>query len=160
MSMQEFRHIVRVVGKDVDGRKNVTVALAELNGVGYNFAYALLNTLGIDHNTRIGYLPEDAITAIENALKDPLSIGFPAWYLNRRNDIESGKDIHLLASDLEFAIKNDIEREKSLMSWRGYRHMYGLKVRGQRTRTTGRKGGTVGVRKGGKVAQQQQQPNK
>ena len=29
--------------------------------------------------------------------------------------------------------------------------MYGLKVRGQRTRTTGRKGASVGVKKGGKV---------
>ena len=30
--------------------------------------------------------------------------------------------------------------------------MYGLKVRGQRTRCTGRKGGAVGVAKGGKAA--------
>ena len=29
--------------------------------------------------------------------------------------------------------------------------MFGLKVRGQRTRTTGRKGGAVGVAKGGKI---------
>jgi small subunit ribosomal protein S13 len=160
MSTQEFRHIVRIAGKDVDGRKNVTVALAELKGVGYNFAYALINTLGIDHNTRIGYLAEDSIAAIENALKDPLSIGFPPWYLNRRKDLDTGNDLHLLGSDLEFAIKNDIEREKSVMSWRGYRHMYGLKVRGQKTRTTGRKGGTVGVRKGGKAAAAQKQQSK
>jgi len=33
------------------------------------------------------------------------------------------------------------------MSWRGYRHMFGLRVRGQCTRTTGRKGGAVGVKK-------------
>jgi len=32
-------------------------------------------------------------------------------------------------------------------SWRGYRHMFGLRVRGQCTRTTGRKGGAVGVKK-------------
>ncbi len=156
----EFRHIVRVAGTDVDGRKNVTIALAELNGVGYNFAYSLLTILGIDHNTRIGYLKESDISAIEDSLRDPIRIGFPSWYLNRRKDPESGKDTHLLSSDLEFAIKNDVEREKDVMSWRGYRHMYGLKVRGQRTRTTGRKGGTVGVRKGGKVAQQQQQQSK
>jgi len=48
-------------------------------------------------------------------------------------------------------IRNDIEREKTTGSWRGYRHMYGLKVRGQRTRCTGRKGGAVGVAKGGKI---------
>jgi len=59
--------------------------------------------------------------------------------------------LHLITSDIEFNVRNDIEREKNMNSWRGFRHTYGLKVRGQRTRTTGRKGGAVGVRKGGKV---------
>src|SRR5207245_8674424 len=75
----------------------------------------------------------------------------PSWFLNRRKDIDSGKDLHLITSDIEFNVRNDIEREKNMNSWRGFRHTYGLKVRGQRTRTTGRKGGAVGVRKGGKV---------
>ena len=57
----------------------------------------------------------------------------------------------MITSDIALAVRNDIEREKAMSSWRGYRHMYGLKVRGQRTRTTGRKGGAVGVQKGGKV---------
>ncbi|MEM4165256.1 MAG: 30S ribosomal protein S13 [Nitrososphaerales archaeon] len=52
-----------------------------------------------------------------------------------------------MGADLELAVKNDIEREKMVGSWRGIRHSLGLKVRGQRTRTTGRKGRTVGVRK-------------
>ena len=34
-----------------------------------------------------------------------------------------------------------------MYSWRGYRHMFGLKVRGQCTRTSGRKAGVVGVKK-------------
>ena len=59
--------------------------------------------------------------------------------------------MHLVTSDIAFNIRNDVEREKTLFSWRGYRHMYGLKVRGQRTRCTGRKGGAVGVAKGGKI---------
>ncbi len=37
---------------------------------------------------------------------------------------------------------------KKLRSWKGIRHNLGLKVRGQRTRTTGRLGLTVGVTKG------------
>jgi small subunit ribosomal protein S13 len=53
----------------------------------------------------------------------------------------------MITSDLDFAASNDIEREKIVMSWRGYRHMFGLRVRGQCTRTTGRKGGAVGVKK-------------
>ena len=59
--------------------------------------------------------------------------------------------MHLVTSDIAFNVRNDIEREKSVFSWRGYRHMFGLKVRGQRTRCTGRKGGAVGVAKGGRV---------
>lgn len=66
---------------------------------------------------------------------------------NRRKDIDSGTNIHRFGSDLDFTIKNDVEREKNLLSWRGVRHSLGLKVRGQRTRTTGRKGRTVGVKK-------------
>ena len=45
----------------------------------------------------------------------------------------------------ELKIKEDIQREMKIKSWRGVRHSLGLKVRGQRTRTTGRKGGPVGV---------------
>jgi small subunit ribosomal protein S13 len=65
--------------------------------------------------------------------------------------MQTGEDMHLVTSDIAFNIRNDVEREKALFSWRGYRHMYGLKVRGQRTRCSGRKGGAVGVAKGGKV---------
>jgi small subunit ribosomal protein S13 len=36
---------------------------------------------------------------------------------------------------------------KDTKSWRGYRHAYGLKVRGQRTKTTGRAGKALGVKK-------------
>jgi small subunit ribosomal protein S13 len=74
----------------------------------------------------------------------------PEWYVNRRKDIDTGSNQHLITSDLDFTISNDIDREKNVMSWRGYRHMFGLRVRGQCTRTTGRRGGAVGVRKTGK----------
>src|SRR5439155_16140236 len=69
------------------------------------------------------------------------------WYLNRRKNMDSGLNQHMITSDLDFAASNDVEREKLVMSWRGYRHMFGLRVRGQCTRTTGRKGGAVGVKK-------------
>ena len=61
--------------------------------------------------------------------------------------MDTGSSDHMITSDLDFAASNDIEREKIVMSWRGYRHMFGLRVRGQCTRTTGRKGGAVGVKK-------------
>lgn len=151
LSAQEYRHIVRIVGKDIQGDKKLLVGLAQIKGIGYNFANSLIGALNLNPNSNIGFLTDSQVEVIEKALKDPASINFPHWLLNRRKDVESGKDFHLITSDVAFTVRNDIEREKQTNSWRGFRHTFGLKVRGQRTRTTGRKGASVGVRKGGKV---------
>ena len=45
--------------------------------------------------------------------------------------MDTGSHRHLITSDLDFMVSGDIEREKAIMSWRGYRHMFGLRVRGQ-----------------------------
>jgi len=127
------------------------VGLTEIRGVGYMFANTILNVLKIDPNQRIGYLSSEQIQSIESIIKNPAGSNFPSWFLNRRKDVETGEDKHLITSDIAFTVRNDVEREKTSGSWRGYRHMFGLKVRGQRTRCTGRKGGAVGVAKGGKV---------
>ena len=115
------------------------------------FANTILSILKINPDQRIGYLSPEEIQSIESIIKNPSTSNFPSWFLNRRKDVETGEDKHLITSDIAFTIRNDIEREKTNGSWRGYRHMFGLKVRGQRTRCTGRKGGAVGVAKGGKV---------
>ena len=127
------------------------IGLSQIKGIGYMFANSMLQVLKIDPNQKIGNLTTDQVSSIENIIQNPKGANFPVWFLNRRQDIETGEDKHLVTSDIAFNIRNDVEREKALFSWRGYRHMYGLKVRGQRTRCTGRKGGAVGVAKGGKV---------
>ena len=142
--------MIRILGNDIPGDKKMVVGLTQIKGIGYMFANTLLSILKINSNQRIGHLTDEQISSIENVIKNP-SANFPSWFLNRRKDIETGENQHLLTSDIAFAIRNDVEREKTTGSWRGYRHMYGLKVRGQRTRCTGRKGGAVGVAKGGKV---------
>ena len=63
------------------------------------------------------------------------------------NKHSTGKDTHLISSELIFRTKKDIDLAKEIKSWRGYRHAYGLKVRGQRTKTTGRAGKSLGVKK-------------
>jgi small subunit ribosomal protein S13 len=151
LSSQEYRHIVRIAGKDVPGAKKMIIGVSQVRGIGYNFAKAILDVLKIDQNSNIGFLTESQVEEIEKVMRNPSSINVPSWFLNRRKDIDSGENLHLITSDIEFNVRNDIEREKNTNSWRGFRHTYGLKVRGQRTRTTGRKGGAVGVRKGGKV---------
>jgi len=151
LSAQDYRHIVRIVGKDIPGDKKLSVGLTQIKGVGYNFANAIIGALGLNPNSNVGFLTESQVESIEKTLKDPTSLKFPSWLLNRRKDVETGATTHLITSDVAFTVRNDIEREKLSNSWRGFRHTYGLKVRGQRTRTTGRKGASVGVKKGGKV---------
>ena len=150
MSASDYKHIVRIAGKDIAGSKKLITALSEIRGVGYNYSQVLLQSLNINPNIRVGFITDRELTEVEAAIKNPLKSGMPEWYLNRRKDIDTGSHQHLITSDLDFAISNDIDREKNVMSWRGYRHMFGLRVRGQCTRTTGRRGGAVGVRKTGK----------
>ncbi len=140
------------MGNDIPGAKKAIVGLTQIKGIGYNFATAILDTLKINTNTNIGFLSESNVQSIEKLITNPVAGNFPVWFLNRRKDIETGANMHLLTSDIPFTLRNDIERERITNSWRGYRHMYGLKVRGQCTRTTGRKGGAVGVAKAGKAA--------
>jgi small subunit ribosomal protein S13 len=144
---QEFRHLVRIGGRDLDGSKKLVAALSDIKGVGDSFSSAIVKKMGADPNARLGTLSEEQIRGIEKALQDASVSSLPRWYYNRRNDPETGETKQLLHSDLDFAVKNDIDDEKNIQSWKGIRHSLGLKVRGQRTRTTGRKGATVGVRK-------------
>jgi len=149
LSSQEYRHIVRIVGNDIPGERKILVGLTQIKGIGYNFAIAICDNLKINTNSNIGNLSDADVQAIEKLISDPIGGNFPTWFLNRRKDIETGANLHLLTSDIPFTLRNDIERERITASWRGYRHLSGLKVRGQRTRTSGRKGGAVGVAKGG-----------
>jgi len=148
----EFRHLVRISGRDLDGGKKLIVALSDLKGVGYNFANVITTRLSLDPRVRLGTLSEQQVKEVEDAIQSTSRGALPRWYYNRRNDPETGEAKQLLGSDLDFIQKNDIEDEKNIQSWTGVRHGLGLKVRGQRTRTTGRKGRTVGVRKATLVA--------
>ena len=152
LSSQEYRHIVRIVGNDIPGERKLLVGLTQIKGIGHNFATAIASTLKINTNSNIGHLTDANVQEIEKLITNPSEANFPSWFLNRQRDIETGKDLHLLTSDIPFTLRNDIERERITASWRGYRHLSGLKVRGQRTRTSGRKGGAVGVAKGGLAA--------
>jgi len=144
---EEFKPIVRIADMDLKGDKNVAYALADIKGIGVNTAFAVCRKLGINPMKKLGYLTESEIRRLDEVLRDISKLGFPGWFLNRPRDPETGKDMHLIGSDLLIRVKMDIELLKKIKCWRGIRHMYGLKVRGQRTRTTGRTGITVGVQR-------------
>ncbi len=151
-SSSEFRHLVRIHGKDLEGGKKLVAALSDVKGVGFNYATSIILKLGLDPRSRLGTLSDEQLHQIEGALQPTNTLGLPSWYYNRKRDPETGETKQLLGSDLDFALKTDVEKEKTIRSWKGVRHGLGLKVRGQRTRTTGRQGRTVGVRKATLVA--------
>ncbi|MHA2379754.1 MAG: 30S ribosomal protein S13 [Candidatus Thorarchaeota archaeon] len=142
---EDYRHIVRIAGRDIDGQENLLQGLTRVSGVGLRLSKAVLTKLSFDPHGRLGYLTDAQISKIEKILKDPVAAGMPDWYVNRPRDRMSGRMLHLTGSDLEFAHRSDIDRLKRIRSWRGVRHSQGLKVRGQHTRTTGRGGIAVGV---------------
>jgi small subunit ribosomal protein S13 len=144
---QEFRHILRITGTDVQGTLKTIYAVAQVKGISLSLSNAILKKAGINPDVRVGFLTEAEITKIEEIIEDPAKYNIPNWLFNRRKDKETGKDIHLISADLVLRTKMDIDSAKEIRSWRGYRHAYSLKVRGQRTKTTGRAGKALGVKK-------------
>jgi small subunit ribosomal protein S13 len=144
---QEFRHIVRIMGSDAAGTLKIAYALTEIKGIGLNLSSAILKKANVNPDARVGLVTEAEISRIEEVIKDPAKFGLPIWLMNRRKDAETGKDGHLITAELVLRTKTDIDQAKEIRSWRGYRHAYGLKVRGQRTKTTGRAGKALGVKK-------------
>jgi len=144
---QEYRHILRIMGTDVEGTLKTIYALTKIKGVNLSLSNAILKKAGINPDLRVGLLAETDIGKIEEIINEPTKYGLSNWLFNRRKDAETGKNSHLISADLVLRNKMDVDRAKEIRSWRGYRHAYGLKVRGQRTKTTGRAGKSLGVKK-------------
>ena len=142
-----FRHLVRIKSTDLEGYLPVTLGLTRIAGVNSRLAEAIVRTLKIPLSERIGHLTDSTIKEIESIISDPISAGIPAWLVNRRKDRQSGEDLHITEAQLILQNKQDIERYIRIRSRRGIRHSFKLKVRGQRTRTHGKRGSTVGVSK-------------
>ena len=144
-----FRGIVRIAGKDVKGEVTLVRSLDAVRGIGHTMAAAAARVidreLSLKPDMRVGDLTEAQVEKIDKILYTLHEYGVPKFLLNRRSDFLTGTDRHVIMNDLIFENTQDIEREKKLFTWIGYRHTYGQKVRGQRTRNTGRTGMAVGV---------------
>lgn len=144
---EEFRHIIRIADTDLEGSLKVAHALTGIKGIGIRLANVIVEKAGLDSETRLGFLSDVNVKKIEDIMENPLKYGLPSWLLNRQKDVETGKDRHFIGSDMILQVKTDIDKMKRIKSWRGFRHAYGLKVRGQRTKTTGRSKKALGVKK-------------
>ncbi|MFA4983410.1 MAG: 30S ribosomal protein S13 [Candidatus Micrarchaeia archaeon] len=148
-SGKEVRGVVRLAGRDLRGNLPIRRAIISIRGIGLNLGKVVsaiaCQNLNMNDKTMVGELSEQEIEKLEHILSHPGEYGVPIRMLNRQKDLFTGTDIHAIASDLGYYVKQDIDHEKDAYTWKGYRHTYGQKVRGQRTRSTGRTGMTVGV---------------
>ncbi|MDR3222177.1 MAG: 30S ribosomal protein S13 [Methanobrevibacter sp.] len=143
----EFKHLVRISRKDVKGNKTIKHGLTDIKGVGLSLSRTIGIALGFDLDSKIGYISDDDIIKIENLLKDPKKFNIPVWMLNKREDYTTGEAFHFIESDLVMSLRDDLNRMRKTRSYKGRRHELGLPVRGQRTKSTFRKGSSVGVRR-------------
>merc|ERR1712205_14475 len=92
-------------------------------------------------------LTQKEMDDLVNVVQNPNEYKIPAWMLNRRKDFKDGKTSQVSSSQIDAKLRDDLERLKKIRNHRGLRHYWGLRVRGQHTKTTGRRGKTVGVSK-------------
>ena len=144
---KNFREKVffRELRAQVDGNAKIEYGLTQIKGVGRRLAQAIVQVAKINPHTRIGALGEKDLNRIEEIVLDPIKHGVPNWMVNRKKDLRTGEDLHIIGNRLDITLKRDIDRMKKIKSYKGVRHHLGLKVRGQRTRSTGRHGLVVGV---------------
>lgn len=141
---EDLRYFVRIGQTDLDGTASVERALTGLDGVGRRTARVIARTVGVDRHATFGALDDDTIEAIVDEVEH-YADDVPDWLANRRKDYYTGETVHLTGSDVELVRQQDVNRMQKIGSYRGIRHRRGQKVRGQRTKSTGRSEGTVGV---------------
>merc|ERR1712110_1371185 len=129
------------------GKRNTMFAITAIKGVGRRFANIALKKADIDMSKRAGELSEDEVERIITIISNPRQYKIPDWFLNRQKDIKDGKTTQVLSNFLDNKLREDLERLKKIRAHRGLRHYWGVRVRGQHTKTTGRRGRTVGVSK-------------
>ena len=86
---------------------------------------------------RAGELNSDELERIVTILQNPTQFKIPTWFLNRQRDIVDGKNSQILSNAVDSKVRDDLERLKKIRAHRGLRHFWGLRVRGQHTKTTG-----------------------
>jgi len=106
----------RIAGVNIPENKQILIALTYIYGLGLPLAKKILTETKINPLTRAKDLKQDEI----NLLKE---------------NIEKNYKVE---GDLKREIMMNIKRLKDIGCWRGIRHIRGLPVRGQRTRTNTR----------------------
>ncbi|KAD3338253.1 hypothetical protein E3N88_33774 [Mikania micrantha] len=144
---EDFQHILRVQNTNVDGKQKIMFAMTSIKGIGRRFANIVCKKADVDMNKRAGELSSAEIDNLMTIVANPRQFKIPDWFLNRKKDYKDGKYSQVTSNALDMKLRDDLERLKKIRNHRGLRHYWGLRVRGQHTKTTGRRGKTVGVSK-------------
>src|SRR3989344_8048093 len=100
------RYIVRIAGRDLNGKLPISHALTGIKGIGArmarNIAIAFEKQSGIKYELPIGKLPEEFDKKLEEIVLAPQKFGVPSWAFNRKNDPQSGESIHFVQNELDF----------------------------------------------------------
>lgn len=148
----EFQHILRVLNTNIDGKRKVMFAMTKIIGIGKRFSNLLCKKAEIDVNRRAGTLTNEEIEKLVAIINNPKQFKVPNWFVNRQRDFTDGKTTQCVMNVLIGAVRGDIERMKKIHVHRGVRHFMGHRVRGQHTKTTGRKGKVLGMPGGANAA--------
>ena len=146
-----FKYIVRLAATDLDGFRPVMYALSDIKGIGIRTGALVADMVGVPRQQRVGNLNDQQVEQINAKLSQIQEVA-PPWMLNRQYDWETGEDRHVFGPEWQLEVRNDINRMKKIRSYRGVRHEGGKKVRGQRTKSNGRKGLALGVQRGAAIA--------
>jgi small subunit ribosomal protein S13 len=141
---EDIQYFVRIGQTDLDGTKSVERSLTEMNGIGRRTARLIAEKAGIERTATFGALEDDEIETVVD-LVEGFADEVPEWLTNHRNDFFEGETTHEIGNELQLTRRQDINRMKMIDSYKGIRHKRGQKVRGQRTKSTGRTEGTIGV---------------
>ncbi|MFT4884382.1 MAG: small subunit ribosomal protein S13 [Natronomonas sp.] len=141
---EDLQYFVRIGQTDLDGTQSVERALTDMNGIGRRVARIIAEKADVDRRDTIGALDEDKIDEIIEHVQG-YADEVPEWLTNHQKDFFSGETTHEIGNELQMTRRQDINRMKMIESYRGIRHKRGQKVRGQRTKSTGRTEGTIGV---------------
>lgn len=142
----DFKYIIRIADTDIDGEKQLIFGLTSIKGIGRHLASLIADKSGIKRTTLMGELSDEQIEKIKKLLGE-INQFTPPWMLNHRKDMDTGKNLHLISTDVDRRLRDDINLMKMIRCYRGVRHELGLPVRGQRTKSNGRKGLALGVQK-------------
>ncbi len=109
--------MARISGVDLPRSKRIEFGLTYVEGIGLTTSRKILKSANIDFDTRVDNLTEEQVGSISEAIT---KLEIP------------------VEGDLRRMVSLNIKRLKDIKCYRGVRHLKGLPVRGQRTKTNAR----------------------